>query len=496
MVNVNGNYFSTYDLDTPDTFKRRVSVLLDTLPKYLFFPNGLNLSDENIVVENILDTIKQYSKENLDIMSIIKNINSKIPINKREIVSLWFLYNKKLNKQFKQRGNSVIEDIAEVLVKNGVFISKIQVKMEWENRLKKDKNIKFEMDNQRKKVDETLELFKVFQSIEEPAVSLDFHIEYVDFTLTLDIKDISTLELFNSTKVDYYVPYITTNNFFKILKDFVPPTEWIKLTDDNITMKIYKKDKLISENLKDEDFSTAVILTDSKYIKAKITVDSKKDNVSKDGFVNRFLTSFNSPDVKIKETTESKVVGVFYFPLLSLDKYVFSDLVLNNDIFRSLLSIDEHDKATKKKSGLYLTFKHPSTGVVTATLSEKTKRKNDPAFKDEEHFNPEFFPVNQNFIRVRVLKADNKKSVEKFKELLGKLLILYDEKYNEIVSFYRKFIPDFGTVEVEQEEQKSISSLKQSEIAPEIFIKNFSRVNCPPDRATTIITEEEAKDFE
>ena len=125
----------------------------------------------------------------------------------------------------------------------------------------------------------------------------------------------------------------------------------------------------------------------------------------------------------------------------TLDKYVFADLVMNDDLYSMLISIDDHEKATKKKSGIYIHFQHPSTGYITATVTEKRYIKGDQTLKEEDI---DLFESFKSYIRVRVSKANNLESIEKFQEIFGKLMSLYGNKYNTIVEEYRQYIPDFG----------------------------------------------------
>ena len=219
----------------------------------------------------------------------------------------------------------------------------------------------------------------------------------------------------------------------------------------------------------------------------RISVSKKKGNISRDEFIDRVFEVFRGVDMKIRNIFESKVVGVFYIPQVYLNKYVFSDLVMNDTLFSRLMNIDEHDKATKTKSGLYIHFHHPSTGNVTANISQKTVTKNDPFMKDKDK---DFFPLDTVYIRIRVTHANNTKSMDIFKKMMGKLFTVYMDKFESIIKIYREFIPDFGMVEIEEK-----GDVKEEEtlidIAPDIFIKKYSRL-CT--KAPTVISEEEALD--
>jgi hypothetical protein len=92
---------------------------------------------------------------------------------------------------------------------------------------------------------------------------------------------------------------------------------------------------------------------------------------------------------------------------------------MNNNIFSTLISIDESSKATKKKGDstqpwLYIHFTHPSTGHVTAAITQKFVDRSDIMMREED---PEIFPHNSPYIRVRV-KGRDRESVEFFQKCL------------------------------------------------------------------------------
>ena len=275
--------------------------------------------------------------------------------------------------------------------------------------------------------------------------------------------------------------------FYKILKDFIPPDEWTESPDESLILQVFQKN-FISSSTNLSNYETAIIKVDplTKYVTSEITINTDKGNVSRTEFTDRSLSVFRQVKVNIEKSTESKVIGVFYLPQLRLNKYVFADLVMNDDIFSRLITIDDHDKATKKKPGIYIHFEHPTTGYITATLTEKIMIKGDPTMKNVD---TDFFEIGEPFIRVKIQKANNTKSVEKFQEIMSKLFVLYDEKKDNIIDFYKNYISDFGDIAPPEEEEKH--EIKPYDVAPDLFVTGYTR-NCKPDRMPTIISEEEA----
>ena len=63
MVQINGSEFVTYDLDTLPSVLDRVASQLKTIPRYLYFPEGIPsfndfLGDKDIIVEDLLQFVK------------------------------------------------------------------------------------------------------------------------------------------------------------------------------------------------------------------------------------------------------------------------------------------------------------------------------------------------------------------------------------------------------------------------------------------------------
>lgn len=495
MVRVNGKKFIVYDLDNLETFKTRLAISIGTLPEYLFFPDGVSYEDiikkkGNIVVQDILAEIKKSAEDNSNLIDLIDSIKTRLgsKYNIRDlVVQVWIGYNKKLAKKVQKQGDFALEKLSKDLVDKKVYITQSQFRREWKDKNIFKKRLQSDLRLREERVQEMVEIFKIYRNIEESSAYTEFQIEYIQFMLTLDIQNMSLLELFDAVILNESVPFATTNDFYKILKDFIPPEEWSKTHEDMIVIKVNQKKYLTSS--KASNYADALVKVDENgTVTSEVTINTYKGNVSRDVFIKRSLDIFSIGDesIKVQNMEESKVVGVFYYPMLTLDKYVFADLVMNNDIFSSLISIDDHERVTKKKPGVYIHFYHPSTGYITATVTEKKMIKGDVTMKDEDQ---DLFPAGEPFIRVRISRADNTKSVRAFQEMFGKLLALYDAEYNEIVDIYRKYIPDFGTVEVEEEREKK--ELNNSDIAPDIFVTNYTR-NCKPDRMPTIITEEDA----
>ena len=499
MPLINGAKFKTYDLDTIDSFKDRIASTLNTLPEYLYFVKESILSDfqnqkNNIIVEDILLEIKKSAEKNSSVIDLINNIlekNKNFNI-KEKVLPYWFGYNQILIKNYKTQGDFVLKKITEDLVTNKIKnIQTYTIKELYKNNVINIKKLEDNIKKNKKRVKKQKKIFKDFNNTKE-SPSTKFNTEYIISTLTLESKDnieqskLSLLELFNESILTPNVPFITTQNFYKIAQDFLPSDEWVTTSNNSIILKVASRAFFDKENT--SNYTDTIIKVDdtSHVVTAEIMVygSTRSGNISKDEYSNRSLSVFKNLNLYVKKSKESKISGTFYFPNKKIDKYVFSDLVMNDNLFNTLLKIDEHDGATKKKTYLFIQFYHPTTGLIKANITPKIASK--ITLSDDQ--DPVIFPDKNYYISVKVKEATNMKSILIFQNMLGKLLTIYETKEADVIKFYSQYITDFGEEEEEEEEQEQ-EDKKIAEIAPQIFVSNYTR-NCAPARMPSVISGE------
>jgi len=211
--------------------------------------------------------------------------------------------------------------------------------------------------------------------------------------------------------------------------------------------------------------------------------------LQRDDMIERFLTSINGLGVVTAENiVEKHIKGSFYFPQHSIHKYVFADLVLNDQIFSSMMSIDESQKATNKKESIYIHFHNSKIGKLTANITEKISTRNDSDLRGKDVNGA--FKFGTTYIRIKIVKAENIEAVVAFQDTFSKFLSLYDKKYDEIITFYKKYITDFGKSEKDTSKtaKPGVIGPKLKDIAPEVFVAGYP-TKCT--HAPTIINDEE-----
>lgn len=490
--------FAVYDLDTQESIIQRLASKLKTIPKYLYFPKGIPNVKEikesgNIDVENLLETITDKSV-GYNFMLVFEKIKDKLNQQKLEIYNDILVPFVVLNKNFANYNNDLLGVylllLDTELNKSNIFTQQINVTKIWDKDSKTTRdNLNKLIEQNKEKSEKQIKYFEDFENVIVDVFYSDFEIERINFEFQLDIKNITIMEIFNNLQLNTGVPFASINNFYKILKDFTPSEDWNIYLKDAIIFKVLQKKEV--DNAKLSDYMDAILSIFGEPGNEKITVGMSlltlNHYLNQKDLISRFVTVIKGiGDIEVKEIQESRVNGVFYFPLHTMNKYVLSDLIMNNPIFSSLMAIDESDKASKKKESIYVHFYHPKTGNITANLTEKISQKGDPILRGKDI--KKEFKFGTKYIRVKISSADNINAVKNFQVLFAKLLSMYDNEYDNIVKIYRKYIPNFAQVSepIIIDNQK----LKLKDIAPEIFLKGYPP-KCP--NQPTIIDDEDVE---
>ena len=370
MVRINDEEFKIYTLDNLESFKNRLASTLDTIPKYLFFPDNIHnkdiFSDKNIIVEDLLDVIKKNAQnnndiDNNDIINLIQSIKSKVGntlFNKGEdIVSIWLFYNGKLWEEKKKSDDIIFNNIGQKLKDMGVYISSKQIYITHKNTKNFNTKLKKDITENKKRVEDTVVIFNEYDNINKEDLDDIIHTDFVHDKITYktkyNLKDITLLELFNSIKLDKYIPFVATNNYYKILNNFKPqifPNKWNISEDDILYIYMYNKKK-DSDIFNQENYILIKIVIDNqtKYVNSYIDIKIENKFIEHDMVSKRLLSIFTDINIQIDRKSETKISGKYHFLLYEINKYIFSELVMNDPIFNRLIDIDNSNKSTKKK---------------------------------------------------------------------------------------------------------------------------------------------------
>jgi hypothetical protein len=501
MVRINKfpHQFVVYDLDTQQSAINRLAAQLKTIPKYLYFPDGIPTMEQfyeengNIQVEDLLEIITG-DKAGYNFVQIFEQIKDKLSQQKlkiREDVFIPFVvFNKNLaDAPLDMKGVYVLMMQTE-LDKSNIFANEQKIERIWDDRERIINDFTNLIKTNLLDAKTQKDIFKRFTQVSKILPYTPFELERVDFEFTLNMIHVSIMELFNHIQLNPGVPFACINNIFKILKDFIPSDEWELYLESAIIFKVLQKTEITGIRL--ADFTDGVLSITGETGKEIVTVGmsliTSGQYLTRDKLIERFLGTIKGlGEIKLQTIKESRVNGVFYFPNHTMNKYVLSDLIMNNSLFSSMMSIDESEKASKKKESVYIHFKHPKIGTVTANITQKISERGDPALRGKNI--KEEFKLGTNYIRIKISSANDLKSVTAFQEMFSKLLVIYDQEYQSVVDFYRIYIPDFA--QVVNNPPNISQKLKLKDIAPEVFVKGYPP-KCP--HQPTIISDDEVAD--
>lgn len=490
MIKVNDKNIPIFLLDTEESIKLRIASTLNTTVKYLYgLPDDLKEQKEFKVVD-ILKEIKDDASKSLDFQDFVdKNKDLLKTFNiKKDILNLWIAYNTELQRLSPEYSTAILNLQGETLKNNGYYQNTEEFINFWKyskDTVINDLNLQLLTEKNRNK--RYIEICENFEQIEDGLGYTDLNLKRISFDMILNLKNISIIELFNHIVLNENIPFVICKNYYKILKDYIPLEEWSINTHDEILLKI--NEKVSTDILKHKDYIDVKIKIKDEKIVVEMSLNLEKNCCSKDDFINRFFNCFQGlENLNYTEIIEKEVNGIFYFPSETLNTYVFSDLVMNDKKFSSLINIDESSKATKKKKDigqpwLYFHFNHPNSGHISASITEKSGDRRDPEIR---YTDPEIFQHGEPYIRVKV-SGKNTQCINFFQVIFSKLLVIYGKEYNKIVNIYKKYIPDFGIIY-----KQDIKPLEQSDIVPELFVSNYTRF-CNEERFPTLIKSDDEK---
>ena len=478
--------FVVYDLDTQKSAVNRLAAVMKTIPKYLYFQDGVpdilqfREKDKSIVVEDILQIIKKVDDTNfVEFLDTLKGKLGKHLKLLDDILIPYIIFNKSFAMVGAGNEGSLLLSISKQIEESKLIAeeeggtSHTDLVKIWQNRADFKKNINDLIKSTAVKTAKQEEMFNSFE-VTQVCKYTSFELEHIEFDFDINLDEsITIMEFFNHIKLSDKVPFACINNFFKILKNFTPPDSWNISNETDIIFKVVQKKDL--NGVQDKDYTDAFLSvtgeTGKEVANVSMSLLTSGNFLSREDLITRFLSCINGLGnplpVNIKE---NRVNGSFYLPKRTMDKYVLAELIMNNPLFSSMMSVDDSEKASNKKESLYIHFHNPSIGNITANLTEKISERNDPMLRGKD-VNGDF-KFGSSYLRVKIVSAENLKAVADFQEFFAKLMNIYYESYDEIVAFYKNFIPSFASIKKKKtvviSEKKSIKN-----IAPEMFVKGY-----------------------
>lgn len=486
-LQVNGHSMRIYSLDTEQTIKCRIAAKLKTLPLFLFFPPDNEFPDTTeITVIDLLNAVSTFDKTDAPSFFEQNGVKTLSQYAKQRLFEIWFVKNKSYREivnDFPGNVPELNEFLATTFGKKGFSINDYLTD-------RKTRSIQEEMvsnvEKNREENQNTVERFKKFDEnsgwVHTPFEKTDVHVK-----MQTD-SELTVLEIFNRIRVSESIPFATVSNYFKILKDFDIPSNWLvqsEVKDDRKDEEDRKyrnrlKDgrnlKLYIRTNRQDTFITVLIYWENKKLIIEYYLKFEIHQITQQELEPRILDATGITESNIVNRIDLGVAGEFFFPNRFLNTYIFSDLCMNNEFFSSFLTVNEVNKATKEDLHLYMYFETSLIGNFIVTMSQKTAKSTNKLLG---------LNIDEPYVRVYCSGVKESK-VLSFQNIFSKIMNEYDNRksndddMNEqtyaIYEFYQHFIPSFNFQILVPSNKKSDAGDKLKYIEPAIFhVKGYSR---------------------
>lgn len=493
MVKINDKEFKIYDLDSIDTILNRIASNMVTLREYLYFPGKSKIptidelkSDANTNVIDLFHIIIN-STDFSELFSFIEDKLDQQKLSIKKVIEIFIAYNTSIAEAYNKA------DISYGITTTNYYLSIIQATVDAVLTERIDyvsirdsrkqiysfyqNKIKTNISNVANQIND-FEAFTLLNGI--PFTKFELESVYIEVELTL--KNMTPLEIFNKLKLTNSVPFASCMDFFKVRKEISPISKW-NTFNPSVILKILHTEQT---TYRETDYNDIIIETPVKDTNIKGLLEYPVANsIPQKILINRFLNVLDLEDTDVVSTKEKEIKGVFYFPGQSMNRYIMTDMILNDPEFSEFLSLDETVISTKQT--ILVNFYSVTTGYVSAYLTSKVGDKKDPVIKVIKEIKD-----NENYVRVKVSKALNEKSVKSFQDSLSKLFNLYNQRFQRIFDIYRIYIPEVLLVVAPKKNPSRKRKGKKNilnETASDVFVANYTSF-C--GRPPTMIRDEEA----
>lgn len=469
---VNNLKIETFDIiDTEFILKNRIAAKLNTLSKYLYFPEPLDINvDTDITVIDILKIIKSSKNTSISFNDLIIQLNDKmenITDIKKDILTIWIIYNKELE-------NIINNDIHIENLYDGLNIEEYMnlndLQKIWKTRVYL--RTQFEKIIKDFIVSTNSDTINYNKFIVSECNSSDIIVKSASVNISFNIGEINILELFNKIILNKRFPYAYCDNYYKILKDFDINEDWI--TNEN-NLSLYMCIKKDIENASNTDYIKIEITVENNIVVAEVNIVFLDENLNSEEFSEELLNLFQLKEVKY-DIINNNIKGSFSIYDSNINYHVISDLAMNDTLISRFLYIDESNKATKSR--LFIYFKMPEEELITVEIKNCIKNR----IENEEEF---FIDLNVN--------GKDLENLKRFKKIFVKFCAYYEDKKETIIDLYRDYLDDetFGSIIIEEKQAKHKMF---RDIDKDIFIKGYTKM-CEKHKRPEILSDEEIKNL-
>lgn len=469
---VNGKRFTVYDQDTKGSIIQRIASQNNTKAIYVsttpvnFDPNDKKL---NITATFLSDTL-----EDIDFTAIDTELLKDWPnVDDREAELLWIHLHK----------GTIPKDLP-ISERRELSKQYTDYSIDLQNDIKK----------QRANVNTFVKEAKSLANIETPDYT-NFDVDQIVVSSQIDIlspnkNDITIMNIFNNFKTSTQIPFVSIvydeKRYYKVKQDAHIDVAWV--TD---AMQNQESNTISFRVLR--SFARKKVYTTVLWVSTNSIIYSygKREGTKSKEVIDTILKSVVG--LKFHKSTEKSISikGSFSFPLFTINRFLFLDMIMNDPFISNFLIVKERNPPKKGKQLKEL-----------ATMKQRFYIYYWP--KDVDNFESTFtftLTESEDALIVRLFRINNMEQVKEFQNTLSKILGVYLSRKDSVIDYYRKYIDGLdkkiGLAKSKKGTVKKTKLLlnKLREKRPELFVKNYSSV-CDPKFQPTIITEEEAKNYD
>lgn len=474
MVYVNGIDIPSFPEETSDEFRNRVAVTFDTLPNLMSVIKDDNVYFmEKLIKETRLSSFTEFFKW------VSKTYDFPV-LNVKTVIELWIYYRKEGQEQEFLEFDALNKEL-----KLELDFLKIPSLRQFnpnefnKNRKAFDKDFKLQKEELKKNVQKNDKIYVVIESTKEQNYT-DFKKQRYQVYFLTTLKDLSLDYIFSTIVCNPVIPFCTFKQICKLYKK----------QQHDFSQESFNDRILIKINIKNDVFVDSFLFIEAGLLKVEISIDSAYPFEFKEHIKNLF-------DIPVefgKDFNEHDIYGVVLFPQQQVNKYLFSDLIMNYPIVSKFLCVDESVKASTKKSGLLVKYKGGDLkGVnIDASCNLICKRvvENDSELKGLDR---KLFPIGSYYIRARISKFKDMKKIDTFISLISKFLTIYHTHENAILDAYKAFLGKSFKLDdegLDEQEEETIETL-----VPSLFVSKYRKA-CVEERHPVILNESEKDAFQ
>lgn len=494
----NHKFITIHKLDTKNTIKNKIGISYNVMPNYL---NSFKLPSDtkNLIrlnIKTILDSLKEYEnnadkyKQEPSFKDFYNDVHSKFPnINPNEYIQIWrkysdvFTLNGTLKQIYETNLKNDIKELEysypEFLVDEHVYNKSIHIEPT-EEFIQKITNF----DKQS----------KIFESIKGVDTS---PFEQKKQYISIEIDNIDNYPLdyfFDCIQLNNKIPCATFGKYCKVYKTFVL-NGMITQLEYTITL-LYKKTYIENEP-EDEEDEEDIPSTDNsmwyksyniitiKLINDKLVLEMDiENNANIDVIFANIKDVLKWPyDIDYNKVYTNKISGEFYIFNQNVDSVILKDIILFHPIFNTLLYSNDIiisfnlSNITKRKYKTILHYIEPETNQkFICSINTRTVNRNDILALTTT------LKIGEPITVCKITKAATHDSIYKLQTIIGKLVQVYNEQVSDLTLFYSNYLKNVNNREF------IISQSNLSDIAPEIFIDQYSRL-CSKQKNPSIIED-------